>query len=165
LQEPRNERTRAHSRCRCDRSKSHILPSPESEVGENHVHAAGDPPGNVQHRNGSRSFACSQINAQRSGAKFWWTWQSTVPRIIWTRENYRLGNERGINEGRTRPAGYGGKRDKRAFLFSWEAWRGTTGKDTKPNQTNQPLKTSRIFTFRSSLSKGFSDHFLTHTHG
>jgi hypothetical protein len=118
------------------RRECHLLPSPTSPAGEKTYMPLATHP---EMYNTERSLTRSQMDVERSGAEFLGTWQSTVPRIIWTREKSSSSNERERNQRKGGPDRLAmGKRDNGHFYFSWDAWMGPRGKI--PNQPNQPLK-------------------------
>ena len=121
------------------------------------------PPGNVQHR--KRVSLARRSTRTDLEPSVLWTWQSTVPRIIFGLGKtivYGMKVWEEINERENQTGWLRGKRDNRNFYFLLLGGvEGTTGKI--PNQPNHTtFQNQRAFTFRSFYT---DDELLSHAHG
>ena len=123
------------------------------------------PPGNVQHR--KRVSLARRSTRTDLEPSVLWTWQSTVPRIIFGLGKtivYGMKVWEEINERENQTGWLWGKRDNGHFyfFFSLGGVEGNHGKDTKTKPTTQPLKISGPLHFRSFYT---DDELLSRAHG
>jgi hypothetical protein len=122
------------------------------------------PPGNVQHR--KRVSLARRSTRTDLEPSVLWTWQSTVPRIIFGLGKtivYGMKVWEEINERENQTGWLWGKRDNGHFYFFLFGRRGGEPRERYQNQTNHATsQNQRAFTFRSFYT---DDELLSHAHG